>query len=63
MVNSTEFADGSAIVVDVDMIVTYLSIKTSDSIGDYKIAMAMIEASAERIRASGWVEIPVGVLE
>jgi len=38
-----------------------LSIKTSVSIGDYVTAIAMTEASAERILASGWVEILGGV--
>jgi len=60
---STGFAEGSAIVVDIDMIVTYISITTSVSIGNYETAMAIIEASAERIRVSGEVEVLVGVPE
>ena len=49
-----------ATVADVELMADYLPVKASGGIGDYETAMAMIEAGADRIGASGGVDILAG---
>ena len=63
---STGFADAEpsgATVADVELMADYLPVKASGGIGDYETAMAMIEAGAERIGASGGPAILAGAPE
>jgi len=60
---STGFAaaePAGATVADVELMADYLPVKASGGIGDYETAMAMIEAGADRIGASGGVDILAG---
>jgi len=57
---STGFADGGAVVEDVELMAEYLPVKASGGIGSYEEAVAMLEAGAERIGASSGVEIVEG---
>ena len=57
---STGFADGGALVADVELMSEYLPVKASGGVGSYEDAMAMVEAGAERIGASSGVEILSG---
>jgi deoxyribose-phosphate aldolase len=57
---STGFADRGATVADVELLAEYLPVKASGGIGTYEAAIEMIEAGAERIGASGGVEIVDG---
>jgi deoxyribose-phosphate aldolase len=63
---STGFADtdpAGATVSDVDLMADYLPVKASGGIGDYETAMAMLDAGADRIGASGGVDILDGAPE
>ncbi len=60
---STGFADGGAVVEDVERMAEYRPVKASGGIGSYEDAMAMIDVGAERIGASSGVEILDGVPE
>jgi deoxyribose-phosphate aldolase len=57
---STGFADGGAVVDDVELMAEYLPVKASGGIGSYEDAAAMLDAGAERIGASSGVEIVEG---
>ncbi|MFC4436566.1 MULTISPECIES: deoxyribose-phosphate aldolase [Natrialbaceae] len=57
---STGFADGGAVIEDVELMSEYLPVKASGGVGSYDEAMAMIEAGAERIGASSGVDILEG---
>jgi deoxyribose-phosphate aldolase len=57
---STGFADGGALVADVELMSEYLPVKASGGVGSYEDAMAMVDAGAERIGASSGVEILSG---
>jgi deoxyribose-phosphate aldolase len=57
---STGFADAEpagATVADVELMSEYLPVKASGGIGDYETALELIEAGADRIGASGGVDI------
>ncbi|AGB36268.1 deoxyribose-phosphate aldolase [Natronococcus occultus] len=60
---STGFAEGGAIVADVELMSEYLPVKASGGVGSYDEAMAMLEAGAERIGASSGIEILEGAPE
>ena len=60
---STGFADADpagATIPDVELMAEYLPVKASGGIGDYETAVAMLDAGAERIGASGGVDILAG---
>lgn len=57
---ATGFADGGATVADVERMATHLPVKASGGVGSYEEAVAMLEAGAERIGASGGVTILSG---
>ena len=54
---STGFADGGAVVADVELMSEYLPVKASGGIGSWDDARRMLDAGAERIGASSGVEI------
>ncbi len=54
---ATGFADGGAVVSDVDTMSEYLPVKASGGIGSYETAIQMIDAGARRIGASSGVAI------
>lgn len=60
---STGFAEGGAVVADVELMADYLPVKASGGIGSYEDAMDMIGAGAERIGASSGVAILEGAPE
>ncbi|WP_227133519.1 deoxyribose-phosphate aldolase [Halorubellus salinus] len=54
---STGFADGGAVVEDVELMSEYLPVKASGGVGDYATAKAMFDAGAVRIGASSGAAI------
>mgnify|MGYP006272362035 FL=1 len=57
---STGFADGGAVVADVELMSEYLPVKASGGVGSYEEAAAMLDAGATRIGASSGVAIVEG---
>jgi deoxyribose-phosphate aldolase len=60
---STGFADGGAVVADVELMAEYLPVKASGGVGSWADANAMFDAGAVRIGASSGVEIVEDLLE
>jgi len=54
---STGFADGGAVVADVELMSEYLPVKASGGVGDYSTAREMFDAGAVRIGASSGAAI------